>query len=53
MSSRPRWNNTGSFKAKVALAALEGEKTSLELAQQFDVHANQVTVEKPVRAFLI
>ena len=28
---------------KVALAALKGEKTILELAQQFDVHANQMT----------
>ncbi len=43
MSRRPRRNHTGSFKAKVALAALKGEKTLLELAQQFDVHANQIT----------
>jgi transposase len=27
----------------VALAALKGEKMLLELAQQFDVHANQIT----------
>ena len=43
MSRRPRRNHTGAFKAKVALAALKGEKTMLELEQQFDVHANQIT----------
>jgi hypothetical protein len=35
MSRRPRRNHTAAFKAKVALAALKGEKTLLELAQQF------------------
>jgi transposase len=43
MSRRPRRNHTAAFKAKVALAALKGEKALLELAQQFDVHANQIT----------
>ena len=43
MSRRPRRTHIGAFKAKVALAALKGEKTLLELAQQFDVHANQIT----------
>jgi transposase len=43
MSRRPRRNHTAAFKAKLALAALKGEKTVLELAQQFDVHANQIT----------
>jgi len=43
MSRRPRRNHSPAFKAKVALAALKGEKTLAELAQQFDVHANQVT----------
>lgn len=43
MSRRPRRNHTAGFKAKVALAALKGEKPLLELAQQFDVHANQIT----------
>ena len=42
MTRRPRRNHTGAFKAKVTLAALRGEKTILELAQQFDVHANQI-----------
>ena len=43
MSRRPRRNHTAAFKAKVALAAIKGEKTLSELAQQFDVHANQIT----------
>ncbi len=43
MSRRPRRNHTPAFKAKVSLAALKGEKTLLELAQQFDMHANQIT----------
>ena len=41
MSKRPRRNHTASFKAKVALAAVK--KTLAELAQQFDVHPNQIT----------
>ena len=43
MKRRPRRNHTPAFKAKVALAAIKGEKTLAELAQQFDVHANQIT----------
>ena len=40
MSKRPRRNHTPAFKSKVALAAIKGEMT---LAQQFDVHPNQIT----------
>jgi transposase-like protein len=40
---RPRRNHAPAFKAKVALAALKGDKTLAELAQQFDVHPNQIT----------
>ena len=33
-----RRNHSPPFKAKVALAALKGEKTLADLAQPFDVH---------------
>lgn len=42
MPRRPRRNHSPAFKAKVALAALKGEKTLAELATQFDVHANMI-----------
>jgi len=43
MSGRSRRNHSPAFKAKVALAAIKGEKTVSELAQLFDVHPNQIT----------
>ena len=42
MPRRPRRNHTPVFKSKVALAAIKGDKTLAELAQQFDVHPNQI-----------
>jgi transposase len=43
MSRRPRRNHSAAFKAKVALAAIKGDKTLAELAEQFDIHPNQIT----------
>jgi transposase-like protein len=43
MSRRPRRNHTPGFKAKAALAAIKGDRTLAELAEQFDVHPNQIT----------
>lgn len=42
MARRPRRNHSPAFKAKVALAALKGDRTMSELATQFDVHPNQI-----------
>ena len=42
MARRPRRNHSPAFKAKVAVAAIKGEKTLIELAQDFDVHPNQI-----------
>ena len=46
MSRRPRRNHAPGFKAKVALAAIKGDRTLAELAEQFDVHPNQITIWK-------
>jgi len=40
--SRKRRNHSSAFKAKVALAALKGDRTLSELSEQFDVHPNQI-----------
>ena len=39
---RKRRNHSSAFKAKVAVAALKNDKTMAELAEQFDVHPNQI-----------
>ena len=43
MKKRARRNHTPAFKAKVALAALKNDRTIAQLAEQFDVHPNQIT----------
>ncbi|MBW2558805.1 MAG: transposase, partial [Deltaproteobacteria bacterium] len=43
MSKRPRRNHAPAFKAKVALEALKGEQTLVELSQRYQVHPSQVT----------
>ena len=42
MVRRPRRNHSAVFKAKVAVAAIKGEKALIELSQDFDVHPNQI-----------
>ena len=43
---RSRRKFTAEFKAKVALAAVKGDRTLSELAAQFDIHPNQITMWK-------
>jgi transposase-like protein len=46
MTRRSRRTHSPAFKAKVALAAIKGDKTLADLAQQYDVHPNQITAWK-------
>ena len=49
MTKRTRRNHTP-LQSKVALAAMKGDKTLAELAEQFDVHPNHVwTYMDPAR----
>lgn len=40
---RKRRNHSPQFKAKVAMAAIKGDKTLAELSKQFDLHQNQIS----------
>ena len=42
MSKKPRRNHGATFKAKVALEAIKGNQTLVELAERFQVHPNQI-----------
>jgi transposase-like protein len=46
MKKRARRNHSPAFKAKVALAAIKGDRTLAQLSEQFDVHVNQITIWK-------
>jgi len=39
---RKRRNHSPAYKAKVAVAAIKGDRTLAELSEQFDVHSNQI-----------
>jgi transposase len=43
LTRRARRNHSPAFKAKVAIAAIQGTLTISELAKRFDVHPNQIT----------
>ena len=46
MTKRTRRNHSPAFKAKVALAAIKGDRTLAQIATQYDVHVNQITTWK-------
>ncbi len=43
MAKRPRRNHGAAYKAKVALEAIKGEQTLIELAERYQIHPNQIT----------
>ena len=48
MTKRPRRNHAAAFKAKVALEAIKGDQTLVELSERFQVHPNQIAEWKKV-----
>jgi transposase len=43
MTKRPRRNHGAAFKAKIALEAIKGEQTLVELSERFQIHPNLIT----------
>lgn len=41
---RMKKSHDSKFKARVALEALKGEKTIVQIASEYKVHPNQVTI---------
>jgi transposase-like protein len=48
MTKRPRRNPGAAFKAKVALEAIKGDQTLVELSERFQVHPNQIAEWKKI-----
>ncbi len=46
MKKRARRNHSSALTAKVALAAIKGDRTLAQLSEHFDVHASQITIWK-------
>jgi len=42
MTKKPRRNHGAVFKAKVALEAIKGDQTLVELSERFQVHVNHI-----------
>ena len=49
MSRRTRRTHSPSFKAKVALAAIRGDRTLAELAERFEVHPDHFSSQRDPR----